>query len=77
MAKKENSTTSSYSSFAKIQPSNDADADPDPYALEKFKLYETRAVRYNDLEKLKSLDWVSWLCSYYMFGAEVLSDWEW
>nr|AAF18517.1 Hypothetical protein [Arabidopsis thaliana] len=47
MAKSENSTTSTFSSFAnKIQPSNDAESDPDSYALEKFKLYETRARFY-------------------------------
>ncbi|WZZ16896.1 hypothetical protein YC2023_109985 [Brassica napus] len=45
MTKSENSTTCSHFSFAKIQPSEDADADPDSYALEKFKLYETRAQR--------------------------------
>ncbi|CAN6873616.1 unnamed protein product [Brassica oleracea var. botrytis] len=46
MAKSEHSRTPSFSSFAKIQPSDDADADPDSYALEKFKLYETRARFY-------------------------------
>ncbi|CAF2046132.1 unnamed protein product [Brassica napus] len=45
MTKSENSTTCSHFSFAKIQPSEDADADPDSYALEKFKLYETRALK--------------------------------
>ncbi|KAL1224472.1 Phosphatidylinositol-3-phosphatase SAC1 [Cardamine amara subsp. amara] len=42
MAKSENFTTS----FAKIQPSNDTETDHDSYALEKFKLYETRARFY-------------------------------
>jgi hypothetical protein len=37
------STTTSLSS--KVHPSNDPpELDPDSYALEKFKLYETRAV---------------------------------
>ncbi|WZZ10772.1 hypothetical protein YC2023_096693 [Brassica napus] len=46
MAKSENSTTSTYSSSAKAQPSSDSEAGPDSYALEKFKLYETRARFY-------------------------------
>lgn len=31
-------------STAKVHPSNDPELDPDSYALEKFRLYETRAV---------------------------------
>ncbi|XP_010535227.1 PREDICTED: phosphoinositide phosphatase SAC1 [Tarenaya hassleriana] len=46
MAKSDISTTSSLPPYAKIQPFNDADVDPDSYALEKFKLYETRARFY-------------------------------
>lgn len=39
-------TSSSLSS--KVHPSNDPpELDPDSYALEKFKLYETRAVKFN------------------------------
>ena len=53
MAKSEHSRTPSFSSFAKIQPSDDADADPDSYALEKFKLYETRAVSFINLKVSK------------------------
>jgi len=39
---KSGSTTVSAS--AKVHPSNDPELDPDSYALEKFRLYETRAV---------------------------------
>lgn len=38
-------TTTTTSTSAKVHPSNDPpELDPDSYALEKFKLYETRAV---------------------------------
>jgi hypothetical protein len=39
------STTTTTSLSSKVHPSNDPpELDPDSYALEKFKLYETRAV---------------------------------
>ncbi|XP_061364160.1 phosphatidylinositol-3-phosphatase SAC1 isoform X2 [Gastrolobium bilobum] len=49
MAKSENknmASTSSSSSTAKVHPSIDPEVDPDSYALEKFRLYETRARFY-------------------------------
>lgn len=50
MSKSENkknmaTSASTTSASAKVHPSNDPpELDPDSYALEKFKLYETRAV---------------------------------
>lgn len=47
MAKPENSKPNIphyVRSSAKVHPSNDFDADPNSYSLEKFKLYETRQV---------------------------------
>ncbi|KAK7312052.1 hypothetical protein VNO77_35591 [Canavalia gladiata] len=46
MAKSENKIIGSTSASAKVHPSNDPELDPDSYALEKFKLYETRARFY-------------------------------
>ncbi|KAG2691272.1 hypothetical protein I3843_08G002100 [Carya illinoinensis] len=46
MAKSENSNSSSgippYHHSAKVHPSSDPEVDPNPYSLEKFRLYETR-----------------------------------
>lgn len=46
--KTENSSTSnptvSSQSSGKVHPSNDPEADPNSYILERIKLYETRAV---------------------------------
>ncbi|XP_028123646.1 phosphoinositide phosphatase SAC1 isoform X2 [Camellia sinensis] len=49
MAKSDNSKPNSLNPppfSAKIHPSNDADADPSSYSLEKFRLYETKARFY-------------------------------
>ncbi|KAL7208941.1 hypothetical protein ACSBR1_030643 [Camellia fascicularis] len=49
MAKSDNSKPNSLNLppfSAKIHPSNDADADPSSYSLEKFRLYETKARFY-------------------------------
>ena len=44
MAKLESSKTNLSLPCAKIHPSIDLEADPNSYSLEKFRLYETRAV---------------------------------
>lgn len=44
MAKSENSKSNFIHPSAKVHPSNDPDSDSNSYSLEKFKLYETRAV---------------------------------
>ncbi|XP_027355392.1 phosphoinositide phosphatase SAC1 isoform X2 [Abrus precatorius] len=46
MAKSENKNMGSTSASAKVHPANDPELDPDAYALEKFRLYETRARFY-------------------------------
>ncbi|RDX98675.1 Phosphoinositide phosphatase SAC1 [Mucuna pruriens] len=46
MAKSGNKNMGSTSASAKVHPSNDPELDPDSHALEKFRLYETRARFY-------------------------------
>ena len=46
---------------AKIHPANDPEADPYSYSLEKFRLYETKAVRQIVRYCLGIVPWISQL----------------
>lgn len=55
-------SASTTSASAKVHPSNDPpELDPDSYALEKFKLYETRAVSvthpFNSIQPKSPIEW--------------------
>lgn len=74
MAKpKEDSKTS-----ARVHPSNDSDVVPSSYSLEKFRLFETRAVMFSSEHRFSSSPSLRARCleSFRSDFAEVLSDWE-
>ena len=74
-------------SSAKVHPSNDPELDPDSYALEKFRLYETRAVPFpfhhsigkeNNLKNALNNIFIklNWICLFHSLFASSDSTWS-